>query len=229
MAEAYFTTELFRFLDELKAHNERAWFEANKARFETAVRGPALSLIGDLGPRLAKISREIVADARPVGGSLMRIHRDIRFSRDKTPYKTDIGFFFRHRAGKDAVAPGLYLSLQPGGSMAGGGVWQPAPPALQRIRDAIVAHPRKWQKLIAELRAAPGGLSFHGETLKRPPQGFDAAHPCIEDLKRKSFAVGVGLSDEVVTSARFMDLLLERYRIMLPFLRFLAEALGSRF
>jgi uncharacterized protein (TIGR02453 family) len=228
MSGGYFTPELFRFLDDLKRHNERPWFAANKRRYETAVRDPALRFVSDIGPRLAKISPQLVADARPVGGSFMRIHRDIRFSKDKSPYKTAISFYFRHHAGRDGAAPGLYLHLEPGQSFAGGGVWQPEPAAVQKIREAIAAEAKSWTRIINAPKFRDS-VTFHGEPLKRPPAGFDPAHPCIEDIKRKDFAAGVKLTDAEVTGGNVMDAVLDRYRIMVPMLRFLAEALEVPF
>src|SRR5436190_4266885 len=104
---AGFRPELITFLEDLRFHNERDWFEAHKDNYERDVRGPALAFIDAMAPRLAMISPELVAAAQKVGGSLMRIHRDIRFARDKTPYKTNLGIQFRHAAGKDVHAPGL--------------------------------------------------------------------------------------------------------------------------
>src|SRR5438046_6848292 len=111
---AHFDKATFTFLRELKTHNDRDWFAANKARYLATVQGPALRFIADFAPRLAKITQRLVADPRPVGGSLMRIYRDTRFSKDKAPLKTNVGIQFRHEAGKDVHAPGIYLHLEPG-------------------------------------------------------------------------------------------------------------------
>ena len=113
MAIAFITPELFRFLGELRAHNERTWFEANKARYLSRVRDPVLAFIAEVAPKLSAISPHVVADPRPSGGSLLRIYRDTRFSRDKTPYKTNVGLRFPHGAGKDIHGPGYYLHLAP--------------------------------------------------------------------------------------------------------------------
>ena len=115
MAAPYFTRELFRFLQDLAANNDRDWFQANRDRYEQHVRQPALRFIADFGPWVRAVSPHLVCDPRPSGGSLFRIHRDIRFSADKSPYKTHAAIQFRHEAGKDAHAPGLYLHLEPGG------------------------------------------------------------------------------------------------------------------
>ena len=113
---------LFDFMRELKANNERPWFEANKARYRAEVRDPMLDFIEAFAEPLAEISPHFRADPRPNGGSLFRIYRDTRFAKDKTPYKTNVGAHFRHEAGKDAHAPGFYLHLEPGMCFAGCGV-----------------------------------------------------------------------------------------------------------
>ena len=136
---AYFTKDLLGFLSDLAAHNNREWFQANKERYEQSVRDPFLQLVADLQPRLKKISPHFVADPRPVGGSMMRIYRDTRFSKDKTPYKTGVMAHFWHAKGKEGATPAFYLRLRPGESAAGGGIWHPEPDALKRIRNAIVA------------------------------------------------------------------------------------------
>ena len=104
-----FGPELFAFLRELKANNDREWFNANKDRYENDLLEPALAFIEDFGLRLPQLSPHLVADARRQGGSLFRIYRDTRFARDKSPYKTQAGIYFRHERSKDAHSPGLYL------------------------------------------------------------------------------------------------------------------------
>lgn len=141
-----FGPELFSFLVDLREHNDREWFAANKARYEEDVREPAIAFIEDFAPRLATISSHFTADPRPVGGSLFRIHRDVRFSKDKSPYKTSVGIQFRHESAGNANAPGFYLHLEPGSVFLGGGVWRPDGEALARIRDRIVADPDGWTR-----------------------------------------------------------------------------------
>jgi uncharacterized protein (TIGR02453 family) len=222
---AYFTPELLRFLAELKAHNDREWFQKNKSRYEESVRDPFLRFVADLAPRLKKISPHLVADPKPVGGSMMRIYRDTRFSKDKTPYKTAVMAHFWHAKGKEGATPAFYLRLAPGDSVVGAGVWHPEPNALKRIRKAIVDDSKTWEKITRgrEFRTVCGLV---GESLKRPPPGFDANHPFIEDIKRKDFATSVGLADKQITSARFMDDLLGAFGASSPFLGFVSKAIG---
>jgi uncharacterized protein (TIGR02453 family) len=223
MATAFITPELFRFLRELRAHNERSWFEANKARYLARVRDPVLGLITALAPRLVAISPHIVADARPSGGSMLRIYRDTRFSRDKTPYKTNVGIRFGHGAGKDIHGPGYYLHLAPGEVFMGAGMWRPEPDALHAIREAIVKHPAAWK------RAQRSPLR-HGEaSLRRPPRGFDPDHPLIEDLKRTSFTIGRQFTEALACSPSFPALFVRACRDEVPLMRFLARAVGLAF
>ena len=228
MATAYFTPDFLRFLKELAAHNNREWFNANKQRYEQSVRDPFLKFVADLSPKLKKISPHIVADPRPVGGSMMRIYRDTRFSKDKTPYKTGVMAHFWHDKGKEGATPAFFLRIRPGESAAGGGIWHPEPGALKKIRQAIVDDAKSWGKIkqATEFRAACG---MSGESLKRPPPGFDKDHPFVEDLKRKDFGAIARLDDKTVSSASFMDEVLGAFRTTTPFLEVLTEAVGLRF
>jgi uncharacterized protein (TIGR02453 family) len=227
-AKRSFEPGLFAFLRELREHNDRDWFAANKSRFEELVREPALEFVSDFAPGLARISPRFVADARPVGGSLFRIHRDVRFSRDKTPYKTHVGIHFRHEQAKTHYAPGFYLHLEPDNVIAGVGIWHPDPPTLRQIRDAIVADPDAWTRATTEPPFAPT-YTLSGESLKRPPAGFPADHPLIEDLKRKSVA-GVATSSEAhAVAPGFLGEWEELCDRAAPFMRFVCDAVGVPF
>ena len=129
--QAHFGRTFFEFLEDLKANNNSEWFKANKERYIDEVRTPLQQFVLDFAPHLKKISPHFVADPRPVGGSIFRIYRDIRFSKDKTPYKTHAAAQFRHKGGKDVHAPGFYLHLAPGEVFAGFGIWRPDSPSLE--------------------------------------------------------------------------------------------------
>ena len=223
MASALITPELFRFLTELRAHNERTWFEANKACYLSRVRDPALAFVEAVGPDLIAISPHIVADPRPSGGSLLRIYRDTRFSRDKTPYKTNVGLRFPHGAGKDIHGPGYYLHLAPGEVFMGAGMWHPDPDALHAVREAIVKDPKGWR------RAQRSPLTHTGESLRRAPRGFDPEHPLVEDLKRTSFTTGRRFTEKQACAPGFPKLFLGACRQEAPLMKFLANALGLPF
>jgi uncharacterized protein (TIGR02453 family) len=218
--EAHFSPELFKFLHELKKNNNREWFQANKARYESLVRDPFLRFIADLVPHFYNFSLHIVADARPTGGSLFRIYRDTRFSKDKSPYKTHAAAHFRHRdAGKNVHTPGFYLHLEPGSCFTAAGIWHPDSPTLTKIRTAIVEQSNPW----AALRRR---VSLEGEKLARPPKGFDCEHPFIEDLKHKDFITSVTFSEKQVCQPRFILDFTAACKQMGPLVKFLAEALG---
>jgi uncharacterized protein (TIGR02453 family) len=223
MAAAFITPDLFRFLRELRAHNERMWFEANKPRYLGLVRDPVLAFVEAVAPDLSAISPHVVADPRPSGGSLLRIYRDTRFSRDKTPYKTNVGLRFPHGAGKDIHGPGYYLYLAPDEVFMGAGMWHPDPDALQAVREAIVKDPRGWK------RAQRSALTHRGESLRRAPRGFDPGHPLVEDLKRTSFTTGRPFTEKQACSAGFPALFVSACRQEAPLMKFLAKALGLPF
>jgi uncharacterized protein (TIGR02453 family) len=224
---ASFGPELFAFLNELRDHNDRDWFAANKDRYEAAVLEPALAFVEDMGYRLQEISPHLRADARRNGGSVFRIYRDTRFSKDKTPYKTHVGIYFRHARSGEADTAGLYLHLAPGSVFMGAGIWHPGSPALKRIRDALVARPDDWREAVAAVR--PTWNLADGESLKRPPAGYKADHPLIEDIKRKSFAITSPLTQEQATGSGFLDEWESRAAQARPFMAFLCSALGVEY
>ena len=223
MAKAYFTPELFTFLEQLRRNNRRPWFLKHREDYEQFARQPSLRFITDLRLRIREISPWLVADPKPNGGSLFRIYRDIRFSKDKRPYKWHIGMNFWHASATEAVhGPGLYLHLQPGECFIAGGVWHPDPRSLARMRDAIATNPAEWKK-------AKRGLEFGGESLSRPPRGYAADHPLIEDLKRKDFVASFNFSQRQVCGTTFIDEFMKSTRKMVPLLTFLSEAVKLRF
>lgn len=224
MSASLFTTSTFAFLRDLKANNDRDWFNANKDRYEEHVRLPAMRFIAEFAPHLSSISPHFVADPRPVGGSMFRIYRDVRFSKDKSPYKTHVGLQFRHADGKDVHAPGFYLGVDPGQCVAAMGSWHPESEALRRIRDFIVEDPDRWSEA-----AEPSGFTWYGESLVRAPKGYDPAHPLIEHLKRKDFVLMVNLSDEEVASDGFVSRYADICGRGSEFIETLCEAVGRPF
>jgi uncharacterized protein (TIGR02453 family) len=223
-----FGPDVFRFLEELAAHNERSWFQDNKQRYEQVVLAPSLALIRAFQPHLERISPCFVASDRRLGGSLMRIYRDTRFSPDKTPYKTNIGIQFRHRFGRDVHAPGFYLHIAPDECFLAVGVWRPDSPTLAAIRQAIVDRPGSWRRARdhAKFRAA---YTLEGDVLRRAPRGFPADHPLIEDLKRTDFVGVSALSRKAVLSKQLLDSVAVTFAASRPFMRFLCQALTLPF
>ncbi len=225
---ARFSPALFKFLRDLAANNDRGWFQANKARYQEVLQQPALAFINDFEPHLAKLSKHFVADPRPVGGSLFRIYRDTRFSKDKSPYKTNTGIHFRHEAGKDAHAPGFYLHLEPGQCFVGLGLWHPDGATARQIRTAIVDRSAVWKRAVGA-KAFTAGLALAGDSLKRPPVGFDKTHPLVEDLKRKDFTAMVKLSQKEIVAPGLMKQVATTFKAGAPLMRFLCEAVGVPF
>ncbi len=231
MADSFagFPKDFFAFFRELKAHNERAWFEANKPRFRESVQAPMTLFIAAMAPHLNKISKEFIADPRPNGGSMFRIYRDVRFSKNKAPYKEHAACQFRHRLGRDVHAPGFYVHLEPARVFFGGGLWMPEPDALLKIREAIAGKPAAWKKVIEDktFKRTFGGVE--GEQLSRPPRGFDPSHPFIEDLKRKSFVVMRETSAKDAASPKFVAEVAATFRASAPLMKFLCGALSVPF
>jgi uncharacterized protein (TIGR02453 family) len=224
-AATYFTRDLFRFLSELGANNDRAWFQENNERYKMQVRDPLLRFIADLGPGLHKINQCIVADPSPARGSMMRIYRDIRFSKDKSPYKTSAAAHFWHERGKEGATPAYYLRLEPHGSMIAAGIWHPESEALKNIRNAVAANPQRWKRVISSTQLG-SKCKLGGESLQRPPRGYDPNHPLIRDIKRKDFTVGMSLADGDVLQRDFLEFTLATFRKMAPLVEFLSEAVG---
>jgi uncharacterized protein (TIGR02453 family) len=223
MGKAYFGPEFVEFLKQIKRNNRRSWFLKNRERYEELVRKPGLQFVVDFGFRLKAISSWIVVDARPNGGSLQRIYRDIRFSTDKRPYKTSVGMVFPHASRSEEVrAVGYFLHLEPNASALYGGTWRPDRRSLAKIRDAIAWKAEEWKK-------AKRGLQFEGDSLRRAPRGYAENHPMIEDLKRQDFVVTVPFSDAQVCSAGFLHAATAAAKKMAPLLGFLARAQGLGF
>jgi len=218
-----FTRKTLTFLKELSNNNNRDWFEQNRQRYEDEVRTPALGYIEAMEKPLQKISPYFNATAKKVGGSLMRVHRDTRFGKDKTPYKTNVGIQFRHVRGKDVHAPGFYLHIEPGSVFIGAGIWKPESSTLKAVRMMMDEHPKEWQSLVRKVMGK-GGFELHGDSLKRPPAGFDKEHPLIEDLKRKDFIALSHLRVSSVHSKDFQKDTVRLFKTAAPLVKFVCEA-----
>jgi uncharacterized protein (TIGR02453 family) len=226
-----FKPAAFRFLRDLERNNEKAWFEANREVYEREVREPMRRLVESLDARLGSIAPEIVGDPKR---SMFRIHRDVRFSRDKSPYKTNAGAWLYHRdagrkVGRDGEGggAGFYFHIDPTTCFMAGGMWMPARPALLRIREAIDATPTA----LARLTSAPAfrrrfdGLSDTAK-LQRVPRDFPPDHPAGEWLKLESFTARAMIEPSVITSPRLVDRLCRDFALLLPLVRWLNRALG---
>lgn len=228
MADRYFTPQTFEFLLALAKNNKREWFETRRDQYEETVRTPALNFIDDMGCDLAMISPHFLAIPKKMGGSLMRIHRDVRFGKDKRPYKTNIGIQFRHETAKDVHAPGYYLHIEPEACFIGVGIWRPDSLALGKIRDAIVENSDAWlaarnDKVFAKK------FKLEGDRLKNAPRGYAKDHPLIEELKRKDFIAISSISNKFVTNRTMRLKVIEAYRQATPLMKFLCKALSLRY
>ena len=226
-----FRPAAFRFLRDLARNNEKAWFEANRDVYEREVRGPMRLLVETLDAKLGSIAPEIVGDPRR---SMFRIHRDVRFSRNKSPYKTNAGAWLYHRdAGRkvgrvgEGGGAGFYFHIDPTICFMAGGLWMPARLALLRVREAIAAQPTA----LARHTSAPhfrrrfDGLSEEAK-LRRVPRGFPPDHPAAEWLKLQSFTARAFIEPSVVTSPRVVDRLCRDFALLVPLVRWLNRALG---
>ncbi len=191
------------------------------------MRDPALEFISDFGVALRSFSPHFVADAKTVGGSLMRPYRDMRFSNDLTPYKTNVGIQFRHEAGKDVHAPGIYVHIEPGACFVGVGLWTPETAVAHAIRRHIHDYPDAWGDA-AHTAAFENAwsLSHPEESLKRLPKQYDPEHPHADDIRLKSFIASRSLSQKAVTAAGFADDLSSDLEKARPLAAFLCEAIG---
>lgn len=228
---SYFTPASLKFLRGLARNNRRDWFESHRADYEEHVRGPMAGLVSEMDLRFARFAPEMVGDP---GRSMFRLHRDVRFSADKSPYKTHAACWFFHGDGSSKVGreahgggAGFYLHLQPGASFAGGGLWMPPRPALQRLRAAIAADPRGFGRLVLAPKLVKRLRGLDEESmLKRVPRGYDASHPAARWLRHQSFTVGRRLSDAEALSGRLTTALETDFALMLPLVRWLNSVLG---
>ena len=223
-----FDRDLLRFLAELKTHNNRAWFEKNRARYERVYKQAFASFVSDFAPRLAKISPYLVADPRPSGGSVMRIFRDTRFSPDKSPYRSYTVVHFGHKDAGEGRAPGLFLYVAPDEISAGGGVWHPEPPVAAKIRTAIAKDAAGWLRATAR-PAFRKKFDLTGESLKRPPPGVAKDHPLLNELMRKDFVASTTIPPSEFVAPSFAETYWRVCTDVSPMLRFLCTAIGLKY
>jgi uncharacterized protein (TIGR02453 family) len=228
MREKFFDSGLIEFLEDLANNNNREWFNKNKNRYERQVIEPALAFISAIRPALMEISPFLKVEAKKVGGSLFRIYRDIRFSKDKTPYKTHVGIRFPHSDAKEKTGPGLYMHIDPRHVYLAGGVWHPESAALRKIRAGIDKDQDGWLKVRDEKKFR-NLYNLSGDSLKNPPRGYTKDHPFLEDLKRKDFVCVKKLSPQALFRPTLVSETAGSYRVAKPFLSFLAKALEVPF
>lgn len=219
-----FPTDIWPFLEELIENNDRDWFNANKQRYKHTVVGPMSDFIAAIAPRLDEIAPYFIADARPNGGSMFRIYRDVRFSKDKKPYKEHIACQFRHQAGKDAHAPGFYLHIAADGVSFGGGLYLPPSEPLAKVRAKIDDQAARWTQLKQDPDFQRLFGSVQGESLKRAPKNYSPDHAMIDDLKKKTFFIMTGASRDDIHRPEFVDQVADAFEQASPFMKFLTTA-----
>lgn len=224
-----FPVEMFQFLRELRRNNNRDWFAENKPLYREDVVKPVQDFIIAMAPRLQKISARYIADARTNGGSMFRIYRDTRFSKNKLPYKSNAGCHFRHEAGRDAHAPGFYVHLEPDQVFFGGGVWMPPGPVLLKIRERMATDPEAWNHLVENKTFKKRFGEVKGDRLKRPPRGFDKDLALIEDMKLKSFFVVQHIDESLALKPDFINEVERAFRAATPLMQFVTRALDLPF
>jgi len=218
-----FPKKTITYLKQLGLNNNREWFTENKQRYEDEVRTPALDFIESMAPAIHKVSPHIQANPKKVGGSLMRVHRDSRFGKDKTPYKTNIGIHFRHVRARDVHAPGYYVHIEAKEVFFGAGIWQPDSATLMAVRTMIVEHPKEWSAMKKKV-IGKDKLELAGSSLKRAPKGFDPEHPLIDDLRRKDFVATCNLPVKSIHDADFNKTVAKLVKQSAPLMAFICEA-----
>jgi uncharacterized protein (TIGR02453 family) len=221
------------FLRGLKKHNRKEWFEEHRDNYERDVKRPLLALIEEVDVLLAGIAPEIIGSPRR---SMFRIHRDVRFSRDKSPYKTHAACWFYHRdagngVGADAAhgGAGFYFHFAPEGTFCGGGVWMPPRPALNRIRQSLADDYAGFEDIVLApaFKRRFGALETEHK-LTRAPRGFAPDHPAGDWLRYQSFTAGHDLGPTDFTSPQLPQRLAKSFAALTPFIRWLNTASGLK-
>ena len=215
--------QVVEFLEALSKNNNRDWFQANKKQHDTA-RKEVEQFVDDLIPRIRKMDPRI----GPLTSkqTMFRIYRDIRFSKDKTPYKTYFGAFIAP-GGRKSEQAGYYMHISADDCFIGGGSHRPMGENLKQIRFEIFNHADEFKKIISNKKFKDTFKILQGEQLKRPPTGFPKDFPDMDLLKHKDFTVFQTIGKETVTSDDFDDYVYDVFKTMKPFNDFLNRALES--
>ncbi|MEI8032882.1 MAG: DUF2461 domain-containing protein [Chlorobiaceae bacterium] len=221
------TRETLDFLSGLKANNNREWFSGHKHEYQRAY-GDALDTVVHLLIRIGAFDSDIAASALDPKSCLMRINRDVRFSKDKSPYKTNF-FLFINKGGRKSPYAGYYLHIEPGASFIGGGIYMPEAPVLEKLRREISDNFREWTKIVHDKAMAanfPDGVQPSGK-LKRAPKGYELSDPALEYLKFKGYYTQRFLDDAEVTSPALFGQLTGMFGSVKPLIDFINQALGN--
>ena len=219
-----FPVASLKFLQQIRRHNNREWFEKNRTLYEENLKRPLQGLIDAVGKELRKDAREIVADPAK---SAYRIYRDVRFSADKSPYKTQVAAIFPMRGMAKNSGPGLYFHYSADEVLIAGGVYVPGADYLRAIREHIARHYRKLRKILDARRYRELFGELEGEQLKKTPKGFSPDHPAEHYFRFKQFLFGRQYPPELALSGKLVPEMLHCFRAGMPLIRFLAEPLND--
>ncbi|MEZ4940180.1 MAG: DUF2461 domain-containing protein [Saprospiraceae bacterium] len=208
---------ILQFLQDLGNNNNRDWFQANKTRYETA--------LDNMKQFVAAVEQALGETDHLEGSTLFRIYRDVRFSKDKSPYKNHFGMGFK-RATK-RLRGGYYLHVEPGASFVGGGFWQPNAQDLKRIRDEFAADDKPIRKIMADATFKKYFGILQGDEVKTAPRGFDAGNPAIDLIRKKSFTVHRSFTDKEVTGENFLQEVKRTFEAMRPYFNYMSEVLTT--
>lgn len=205
------------FLIQLKNNNNREWFADNKKEFQK------------LEKDFKVFAQEIVADLSKTDSidkiQMFRIYRDVRFSKDKSPYKTNFGVALGRT--KPMLRGGYYLHIEPGGSFVGGGFWEPNAEDLNRIRKEFEMDDTEIRKIISDKNFVNVFGSLQGDELKTAPKGFDKEHPAIDLIRKKQYLISRKFTDKEVMDKNFKTEVVATFLAMRPFFDYMSEVLGT--
>jgi uncharacterized protein (TIGR02453 family) len=216
-----FTPATLTFLRALKRNNRREWFNAHRDEYESHVRQPMTAIVERLAADFREFAPEMVASPKL---SMYRIYRDTRFSENKAPYKTHVAAVFPTRGLPKHEGAGLYFHVSPTEVWVGGGMYAPATPQLQAVREHIAVNIKRLRAIV-EAPAFRKAITMEGERLQRAPRGFPKDHEAVEYLKYRNFIAGCEFPPAFATSPSFYSTLLKVFRRVAPFSRFLNEPL----
>ena len=205
------------FLKELEKNNKREWFQANKKWFDEA-KSAFEAIVAEVITGISRFDKDI--GLLSPKDCIFRIYRDVRFSKNKDPYKINMGAAFC-KGGRKSRYAGYYLHLEPGNSFVGGGKWQPEPDILKSIRYEIYHSPGEFKKIIGKKSFTGEFGQISGDKLKRHPKDFPPDFADIELLKYKSYTAGKSFSPDQLGSDKLLPFLIDSYQNMNPFIKFL--------
>lgn len=213
--------ETMRFLEDLAHNNSKDWFDENRKRYERDLKKPGRALVDEVNSVLETLAPEWVT---PSGKAISRINRDIRFSKDKTPYNTRLWAGFHKQGAEKGAAAAYYFGLSPTGCGMGCGAWMPPKPHIDRLRAHIATHHVELTSMLATL-SDQGFGALDGDRYKRVPKPFDADHPAGDYLKHRGFHVRIELDPEIVTTDAFVPEIAARFTQLKPLVDFLQAGL----